>query len=125
MNNIPADQRATARDLCERARNGMLSLEELHSRWPRQGVGGEMWLQEVFDDVEDAVEHLPGSFVTGKVDYKTWHRSYEFLVLYLDCMLLRNNDEATISRWRSEILQGELQSIRHVEEAVHRCAGRM
>lgn len=81
-----SDTRTTLHLLCARARNAELRVEELVSLVPRDS--SHPFLQQVAEDLADAVEHTPYEWLSGKVDLSAWRRSEEYLTVYLDERLL-------------------------------------
>jgi hypothetical protein len=109
--------------ICERALIGEIGLEEFHSSWPVE-ANEDPFYQQLFDDVEDGVEHLPGNPFTGRTNYKLWYSSYEYLLIYLDCMLIRSGkDTAQLMACRDAAIKQKVLSKATIEESVVKCTG--
>lgn len=74
-----SDARTTFHVLCARVRNAELSVEELASLVPRESL--HPFLQQVAEDLADAVEHTPYEWLSSKVDLDAWRRSEEYLTV--------------------------------------------
>lgn len=81
-----SDTRTTLHVLCARVRNAELRVEELASLVPRESL--HPFLQQVAEDLADAVEHTPYVWLSSKVDLDVWRGSEEYLTVYLDERLL-------------------------------------
>ena len=75
------------REICNQALKGKLSLETFFKIWPQGDQ--DVFLKVVFEDVEDAVEHLPASFITGKVHWDAWQKTDTYMNLLMDNELLK------------------------------------
>ena len=80
-------QKDRVRELCSRALEGRLTREEFHARFPID-ARTDAFVDQLFWDLTDAVEHLPGKWGSGEVDFEAWRQSDEYLTLYLDFRLL-------------------------------------
>lgn len=101
--------------LCKRALEGTLGLKEFYSEWPSGSECSEFW-QLVRQDIEDGVEHTPGTWFAGKVDMSEWQASWEYFVIYLDMLLVgsgRPPDD--LRQLRAEILAARRMSLRDLE----------
>lgn len=76
----------TIQEICTQVLQGGVSLEKFLKVWPHENQ--DAFLKIVYEDVEDAVEHLPASFITGKVDWKTWVKTDTYKSVYIDNVLL-------------------------------------
>lgn len=74
-------------NLSREALNGRLNLTALLDRWPSEAHQHPV-LSAVYDDVEDAVEHFPGSPWTGQPLWEEWWRSQLYRRLVVDVALL-------------------------------------
>ncbi len=74
--------------LCQAALRGALTLEDLHDTL--QPHVCTALVQYVYADIEDAVEHLPGHWLTGAPLLEEFMRSPEHFQLRLDVALLEN-----------------------------------
>jgi hypothetical protein len=75
-----------AQKICRQALKGKLSLEEFFKIWPQENQ--DAFLKIVYEDVEDAVEHLPSSFITKKIDWNAWKKMDTYKNLLIDNELL-------------------------------------
>jgi hypothetical protein len=117
--------------LCHRALRGELGLDEFHASWPRETLE-DPFFQQLFDDVEDGVEHLPGHLFTGRTDFRAWTGSYEYRLILLDRLLLESRQGTEqLMKCRDHIIQsGLLEEIQRglveeavIRESVERCLG--
>ena len=83
---MQTSERATLASLCRQAIDGQLALDELWSRVPQHPV--HPVLQVIVDDLEDAVEHVPGRH--GKVDWTAWIRTEPYRTLIVDHLVLQS-----------------------------------
>lgn len=91
--------------LCRMALDGSLDLEELERKWPIASEENPFFRQ-VHEDIEDAVEHLPTHWLTGKTAYKKWQGSRIYFTLYLDSVLLEYKESSEeLLRCREFVLQ--------------------
>jgi hypothetical protein len=91
--------------LCKDALYGKLKLEEFYKRWPHE-ADSDPFLRQLYEDIEDGVQHTPGFVFKQNVDLDAWGKSREYLVLYLDLSLLNlNEDTERLARRRSAIIQ--------------------
>ena len=80
------------KELSLKALKGNLQLEQLWSEWPEEANKTD-FLKQIFDDIEDAVEHLPASTFRDKILFKEWRESDIYLLLLLDYILLSLNQD--------------------------------
>jgi hypothetical protein len=73
--------------LCEDALRGELGLERFWDSWPEE-ANSNGFFRQIYDDLEDGVEHLPGEWFTGKILWRAWLGSGTYLTIYLDGILL-------------------------------------
>lgn len=62
--------------LIEKALEGKLGLEELHSSWP-ENPNNEFW-NDLFSNLESGVEHFPYELFSNMPDHEMWHKSREY-----------------------------------------------
>jgi hypothetical protein len=79
--------KATVLELIGRAKSGTLSGAEFRERWPAE-AREDGFLSVVYDDVDEAVQHLPAK--RGEVDLTLWHGFWERSVLDLDECLVES-----------------------------------
>ena len=66
--------------LIERAMQGRVTLEEFYSVWPKELEGDKVY-DEIYRDMESAVEHFPADFFTGKPKLDFFKNSDEYQAL--------------------------------------------
>lgn len=123
MSTDEAKLRETIRELCAQALEGKLTLEDLHAKWPVLGEPDPFY-EQVFDDLQDGVEHFPAKFWSGEVDHDGWRASSRYLRLYLDSLLLRragNRSNQELRRCREKVVQGQGFTSGRIEEHVSDC----
>jgi hypothetical protein len=81
------------RMLCNKALEGTLGLKEFWDLWP-EDADAIPFLNQIKEDIEDGVEHLPGTWITKKILYEEWQKMREYFVLYLDSVLLNFDKSA-------------------------------
>lgn len=74
--------------LLDRAAKGVLLRDEFYSSWPLEETESDPFLVQVFDDIESAVEHIPSSFLTGKINFPEWRRSEDYRCIVADSHVL-------------------------------------
>ena len=77
-------------EVCElilKALEGRLGLEEFYSNWPKELEGG-FW-DDVYDNLESAIEHFPYGIFSRMPDYEVWHNSGEYRNLLSDLNIIR------------------------------------
>jgi hypothetical protein len=79
--------------LCKSALAGELKLEQFYDSWP-EAASAHPFLKQIYEDVEDAVEHLPGAWRSGRMLVDEWRRSSMYLTIYLDSVLLQYEKKA-------------------------------
>lgn len=123
---IKDSDRAIVRRLCAEVLAAAIGLDELEARGPAQP--SDPFLRQVLDDLEDAVEHIPGRFLGRGIDHAAWERSTQYLTVFLDWCLL---DERTarvsgdvLLRWHAEIEAAhEIVSTEDVEREIDSLLG--
>jgi hypothetical protein len=106
--------------LCSKALEGNLRLDDFYREWPCQATKGSFW-EGVYGDLEDGVQHSPGTWVGGKVDLSQWRECWEYFVIYVDLLLLRSNaDPARLLKVRQDVLSAKRTSLVEAEARVAR-----
>lgn len=109
----------TVTALVERALAGAIKIDELHHSWP-MGADEDPFLARVFEDLEDAVEHFPGYWLSGKPDVLAWKKSREYFLLYLDSLLLRSGEQShDLISYLDAANRSEFRSEAEVESFLH------
>lgn len=78
---------ATIIDICNRAIDGNIDLKEFYESWPNE-ANNDLFLEQVYEDVEYGIEHMPGFFLKDGVDLDQWVNTKPYLTIYLDSKLL-------------------------------------
>jgi hypothetical protein len=86
--------RDTLEVLCIRALEGVISLDDFYRAWPCNKDKGS-FCKVLYDDLEDAIQHTPGTWFAGKIDLSKWKQCYEYFVVYLDLLLLKSGENPT------------------------------
>ncbi|MBL7790943.1 MAG: hypothetical protein JNK77_01370 [Saprospiraceae bacterium] len=73
--------------LIVKALNGTLSLDELYTSWPEVLAGNEL-IESIYNNVESAVEHLPGIF-SGEIDFIAFKETIEYKLLKCDLLIVK------------------------------------
>lgn len=122
---IEKGESLTARvfDLCQQAVKGVLTLDDFHRMWP-QDARANLFLQQVFEDIQDGVEHFPGFWLSGKPDIQSWLRSEMYFTLCIDLILLRHvveREASQLLQCRKAMLEMKPFSADTLEDEVRRC----
>ena len=80
-------------NLCKRALHGEFNLENFYELWPEEASLNPLFRQ-IYEDIEDGVEHLPGAWFKGKTLFKEWYKSDMYFTIYLDFVLLGYDKKA-------------------------------
>jgi len=86
MNNINEIKKQII-SMCDMALKGELSIGDFYEKWPKEANSYPLFKQ-IYDDVEDAVEHLPSSIITNKKLLSKWMNSKTYLTVFLDFIVL-------------------------------------
>lgn len=89
-------ERAKARCVLVDARSGKLSVEAFHANWPHSA---DPLIAAIFEETEDTVEHVPGSWLTFRTDQRRFRQSASYKTLIVDEQLLLD-DFASVSSER-------------------------
>lgn len=77
--------------LVSKALNGNLNIEEFYSTFPDAVLKVSPFFKDVYDDIEDAVEHFPASFIKGTPKFDVYKTSKVYYKLLLDLKLLNSD----------------------------------
>jgi hypothetical protein len=77
-------------NLIERAMEGNISLEEFYSIWPEKFNSNSYYL-EIYDDLENAIEHFPADFFSGRPKIDIFNNSDEYNALKSHLKRLQKN----------------------------------
>ena len=107
-------------EICNQALDGKLSIEEFFKIWPQENL--DAFLKVVFEDVEDAVEHLPSSFITKKIDWHAWKKTDTYKNLLIDNELLTflGNDVQKLIECRNLATKRSLTSKAEIKEFIQK-----
>src|SRR5580765_5364840 len=118
---MPDDQEINGivRSLCKEALDGTLKLKDFYERWPIQ-ANAVSFFDHIREDIEDGIEHLPGYWLKGGIDYESWHGSRSFLILYLDVALLNCSNIAMseLEQNRNSIAKTESLTTKTIDEQI-------
>lgn len=106
-------------DICKRAIDGELTLKDFNGQWP-QDAKLNPFFQQLYEDIEDGVEHIPGFIFSRSIDYKSWHESETYFILCLDFILLgmdKNADE--LLECRTSVLEQGILSEKRIKDQVN------
>jgi hypothetical protein len=103
--------------LCARALRAELSFDELVAEFP-DGAPDDEYLAIAYEDLVDAVEHLPATFF-GKTDLPAWRNSEMFATLTLHLLLLDGRENTqTLSRLYQYVRRHDLISVEALPQLV-------
>ena len=66
---------STVKDLCRDALGGKIKLEEFYIRWPK-AADTSSFLRQIYDDIEDGIQHTPGYLLKEGLNHEAWTKSY-------------------------------------------------
>jgi hypothetical protein len=114
------DLRNIVRKICLLAIQGNLHLEEVGRIWPLEAKG-HAFLKQVYDDIEDGVEHAPGFFFKRGIDQDAWQDTEMYRILLLDAELLAMDlDFNILNTCRKEVLQSKVFASSNIQESVRK-----
>lgn len=90
--------------ILEKAKTGLMSLEELCKSWEQ--IDESELTKLLYEDVFDALTHLPSKSLFNKdVDFDFWRNQFEYRSMWLDVVLIESfDDEHSILEARKKIL---------------------
>lgn len=110
------EHRATLVALCEKTLQGGVGLEEFIAVWP-EAIAQTEFVRELFDDLEDGIEHFPGHWFSNKKNFKAWEESYMAYKLRVDAQLLASDlSEERMFALRKTIIDKDIKD----EETIKR-----
>lgn len=86
---IKEKSRLTLISLIEKALQGSISLEEFYLQWPEE-LEGKSRFDNIYDDLENAIEHFPAGFFSGKPKMDVFQRSIEYQRLKVHLENIKN-----------------------------------
>ena len=90
--------------MSEQAAKGSITIEEFHRIWPKAAMDSALG-RLIFEDVEDGVEHFPGTLWTGRPDFKSWEKSDARRRIAIDHEILKvEADESRLMKVREALL---------------------
>ena len=110
--------------LCERVLLGELSVTEFFSLWPAE-ISKTEFIAELFDDLEEGVEHFPAHILSGKKDSVLWTSSHMAQKIRVDMQLLISGlcDDDMLSL-RSKILADNVKDEGDIKKMIKEFRGR-
>lgn len=113
---------AIIHDLCKRALDGELNLENFYELWPEE-ASHNLFLKQIYEDIEDGVQHLPGTWRTGKMLSNEWYKSDMYFTIYLDFLLLDYDVKKTdeLIQCRKFILEQRNLSVEMIKDGIKQC----
>lgn len=124
MTGVLSDElRTQLMDLCQRAITGTLTLEDLRQAFAASSERVR-FVQHVYEDLEDAVEHLPGHWLTGAPLRAEFIRSPQHAQLQMDLALLQNGRDLTaevLDECHRALSAWAAPGSEDLESAVRRC----
>ena len=108
-------------EICGKALEANLRLDEFHKKWPAD-ADTNPFFRQVYEDVEDGVEHTPGNFFNRKIDYDSWRKSSMYFTIYLDLNLLRYERSADeLLKCRNTVLSQQPKNVKEIESLIEGC----
>ena len=104
--------------LINKALKGTLELTELYDNWPEE-LSGIDFFENVYDDIESAVEHLPGNILTGKPDLDKFSRTKYYYNLLIDFELLKQLSDFNIMNSIRNDLVSKKTPIKKISNTVY------
>lgn len=100
--------------ILEKAKTGLMSLEEFCKSWEQIEESG--LTKVLYEDASEALIHLPSkSLVSKEIDFEFWRNQFEYRSLWLDLVLIELFDsESSILDARKKILP-RLQNLTDAE----------
>ena len=116
----PEKHRKPLELLCLRVLEGAISREDFYREWPCDREKGSFW-ESLYNDLEDAIQHTPGTWFAGKVDLSQWKQCWEYFVVYLDLLLVRSNKNVRrLQQVRQKALAAKRMPLSEANEFVTR-----
>jgi hypothetical protein len=110
--------------LCHSALEAKIDIFHFYDEWPYDEGKSDIFLKHLYDDLENGIQHTPGSIFTGKVLYDKWRKSEPFRLIQLDKMLLEKcMDTQMLSECRKNIISLDYLNEVDMELAVDACLG--
>jgi hypothetical protein len=107
------------KSLCRDALAGNLKVDEFYSKWPKS-ADDNSFLQKVYTDVEDGIQHTPGHLLKGGIDFERWEKSDLYLRIYLDLSLLETGKPFTdLENLRERVIGLTLRSKSDVDRLLN------
>ena len=118
MNKNFEEFRSILIDLCDKALKGDLGLEAFFATWPEE-ITKTGFVLQLFDDLEDGVEHFPGHWLSGKKDFKTWESSDMAYRVSVDLQLLASSlNEEQMFNLRKLILDKSIEDVEQIKKLI-------
>lgn len=121
--NIKIRERNILIELCDLALRAKIDVVNFYDKWPYSDIHEDTFLQHLYEDLEDGIQHTPSSFFTGKVLHDEWVNLELYQLILLDRKLLEKcSDTQILVNCRKMILDSFKQLSRiDIEAEVGRC----
>ena len=103
-----AEWRLQVAELCCQAANGGITIDEFYRRWPTTSTDSEDsdFAQQIFEDLEEGIQHFPAKLFSGAPDYQTWYASDLYRRLIVDEKVIRTDlGERQLIELRNQLLR--------------------
>jgi len=67
--------------IIEAALQGRINLEEFYIRWPSEELDGIEYYDQMYAEIENAIEHTPFDLFSKKINDKIWKKTREYKTL--------------------------------------------
>jgi hypothetical protein len=112
-------------ELCNLALQAKIDVVNFYDKWPYSDIHEDAFLKHLYEDLEDGIQHTPGSLLTGKVLHKEWINLESYGLILLDKTLLEKcTDTQVLLNCRESILVSFNQLCKiNIEAEVEKCIG--
>lgn len=123
MKNNLEEFRGTLVDLCNKALEGNVTLDEFRAIWPSE-IPKTNFVSELYDDLEEGITHFPSHLFSGKKDFELWSGFYEAYKLSVDAQLLASGlCEERMFSLRKNILDKDINDKEHIGKLINEQQG--
>lgn len=107
--------------ICDDALKGNLKLRDFYVLWPEK-ANDWLFFRELYDDLEDLIEHTPFSLLSRKIKYEVFYNSDAYLRVYLDRAILEHcNSIDQMEQCRNSALSLKEISKETIEGFIKKC----